>query len=97
MEVKAIYDFACANCGGEITDARLLEVGVCPKCLEIPEKNIIKVAEILKSAGKLQKLKEVLDLHLAYEDFKSFFKRALGFEPWALQEIWAKRILSGDN
>jgi len=97
MEAKAIYDFACANCGGEITDARLLEVGVCPKCLETPEKNIIKAAEILKSTGKLQKLKEVLDLHLAYEDFRKFFKRALGFEPWALQEIWAKRIISGDN
>ncbi|MCS7133095.1 MAG: reverse gyrase, partial [Aigarchaeota archaeon] len=52
---------------------------------------------LLKASGKLGKLKEVLDLHLAYQDFKDFFKAALGFEPWALQEVWAKRILSRDN
>ena len=97
MEVRAVYSFACANCGGEITDARLLEIGVCPRCLKLPEENVIKAAEALKSSGKLKKLKSVLDLYLAYEDFKSFFKKALGFEPWALQEIWAKRILSGNN
>jgi len=97
MEARAIYDFACANCGGEITDARLLEAGVCSRCLETPVKDIIEAAEVLKSRGRLQRLKEVLDLHLAYEDFKRFFMKALGFEPWALQEVWAKRILSGDN
>ncbi len=97
MEVRAIYNFACINCGGEITDSRLLELGICSKCLEIVERDVIKAAEILKASGKLKKLKEVLDLHLIYQDFRSFFKAALGFEPWALQEIWAKRILSGDN
>ena len=97
MEAKAIYNFACANCGGEITDARLLEVGVCEKCLRGAARNIIEAAERLKAEGRLEKLRELLDLHLAYEEFRAFFKRALGFEPWALQEVWAKRILSGDN
>ena len=97
MEVRAIYSFACSNCGGEITDARLMEVGVCEKCLAGKAKNLLEASRILKSLGKLQKLREYLRIQLEYEDFRKTFEKALGFEPWALQEVWAKRILSGDN
>ncbi|MEM2846169.1 MAG: reverse gyrase [Nitrososphaerota archaeon] len=97
MEIRSIYDFACSNCGGEIADARLIEVGVCEKCLPGKAAGLIEAAEALKKAGRLQKLKEYLRIQLEYEEFRRFFRRALGFEPWALQEVWAKRIISGDN
>lgn len=97
MEIRSIYNFACSNCGGEITDARLIEVGVCEKCLPGRAAGLIEAAEELKRAGKLQKLREYLRIQLEYEDFRRFFRRALGFEPWALQEVWAKRIISGEN
>jgi len=96
-EARAIYSFACANCGGEITDGRLLEVGVCEKCLPSSDGGLLEVAEKLRAEGKLEKLREYLRIQLEYEDFRKFFEKALGFEPWALQEVWAKRIFSGDN
>ncbi len=97
MEIRSIYNFACSNCGREITDARLIEVGVCDVCLPGRVAGLIEAAETLKKFGKLQMLKEYLRIQLEYEEFRKFFKRALGFEPWALQEVWAKRIISGDN
>lgn len=97
MEVRAIYNFACSNCGGEITDARLMEVGVCEKCLAGRAENLLDASKVLKSLRKLQKLKEYLRIQLEYEEFRKTFEKALGFEPWALQEVWAKRIISGDN
>ncbi len=97
MEVRTIYNFACSNCGGEVTDARLMEVGVCERCLAEKVKDLFEAAKTLKTLGKLQKLKEYLRVQDEYERFKRFFEKAMGFEPWALQEVWAKRILSGDN
>lgn len=97
MEIRSIYNFACSNCGGEITDARLIEVGVCERCLPGKAASLIEAAEALKRVGKLEKLKEYLRIQVEYEGFRRFFRRALGFEPWALQEVWAKRIISGDN
>ena len=96
-EVRAIYNFACVNCGGEITDARLTRVGVCEKCFRGDSGSLLEIAERLKSSGKIRKLKEYLRIQLEYERFKKFFEKALGFEPWSLQEVWAKRIISGDN
>jgi reverse gyrase len=97
MEIRSIYDFACSNCGGEITDARLAEVGVCERCLPGRAASLIEAAEVLKRIGKLEKLRDYLRVQVEYERFRRFFKRALGLEPWALQEVWAKRIILGDN
>ena len=33
MVARAIYSFACINCGGEILDERLLKLGLCERCL----------------------------------------------------------------
>jgi len=97
METRTIYDFACSNCGGEITDARLIKVGVCERCLAEEAENLLQAAEVLKALRRLRKLKDYLKIQREYEEFKKFFKKILGFEPWSLQEVWAKRILSGEN
>ncbi|RLG08603.1 MAG: hypothetical protein DRN68_03360 [Thaumarchaeota archaeon] len=98
MVARAIYSFACINCGGEILDERLLELGLCEKCLpDAGDISFQQAIQILKSSGRLKKLKEISRLYTSYLEFKEFFRKAVGFEPWALQEVWAKRILLGEN
>ena len=98
MVARAVYSFACINCGGEILDERLLKLGLCEKCLpDVGDIDFQQAIQILKSSGKLKKLKEISTLYTSYLEFKEFFRKAVGFEPWALQEVWAKRILLGEN
>jgi len=98
MVARAVYSFACINCGGEILDERLLKLGLCEKCLpDVGDIDFQQAIQILKSSGKLKKLKEISTLYTSYLEFKEFFRKAVGFEPWALQEVWTKRILLGEN
>ncbi|MEM3697887.1 MAG: DEAD/DEAH box helicase, partial [Candidatus Bathyarchaeia archaeon] len=97
--MKGIYYGLCVNCRGSISDERLLQFGICEKCLESVEnvKSWRHVLRVLEENGKLYFAGEVFDFHRKFSDFSMFFKRAVGRRMWSLQETWARRILLKRN
>ncbi|MEM3130984.1 MAG: reverse gyrase [Nitrososphaerota archaeon] len=92
---KSIYKGLCPNCKSDISDAELLSKGICNKCLPISiedEKNIYLKLKEINRIGEFAKL---LGIKYEIEEFFSFFKNLIGSKPWALQEVWAKRVLLG--
>jgi len=92
---KAIYKGLCPNCENDINDLELLIKGICNKCLPISiedEKNIYSKLKEIEKIGEFAKL---LEIKYEAEDFFSFFKNLIGSKPWALQEVWTKRVLLG--
>jgi len=87
-EPEAIMEELCPNCGKDITVSRIKEKLFCPSCL--PEGK-----EIIEEF--LLQYKEVYNLNKELEAFKEFFKRALGRDPWSLQETWSKKFLRKES
>jgi len=77
--VVGIYKALCPNCGGDWPLPNAASGLLCPNCGRVCER-----PKALK--GYCSFLKEV-------EAFREFFKRAVGFYPFALQMAWAKRFL----
>jgi reverse gyrase len=92
---KAIYKGLCPNCKNDINDIELLSKGICNKCLPISIENEIAIYLKLKEIGKIGEYTKLLELKYNIEEFSSFFKNLIGSKPWALQEVWAKRVLLG--
>ncbi|HID04725.1 MAG TPA: reverse gyrase [Aigarchaeota archaeon] len=94
-----ILDASCPNCGGAIEDDRLLKGAVCGKCLpKIPnEVNPLTLAEVLRRRNRLMRYKVVKELDEEVKRFKEEFRKAVGNEPWALQEVWACRVFLDEN
>ncbi|AEH51119.1 reverse gyrase [Pseudothermotoga thermarum] len=92
----AIYKEFCPNCGGEIEAERLEKGLACSKCIpdEISE---TELCEILARKSELKNYSWVCCLKSLERQFCDFFTKNLGFEPWALQRLWAKRVLSGES
>ena len=99
ITMRGIYYGLCLNCKGPISDERLLQVGICRKCLETTEyiKGWRQILKKLEENGKLYFAGEILEFHEKLKDFSSFFKRAVGQRMWSLQETWARRILLNRN
>ena len=97
--MRGIYYGLCLNCKGAISDDRLLQIGICEKCLEKVEglKGWRRILKSLEENGKLYFAEEILSFHEKLRDFSAFFKRALGQRMWSLQETWARRILLNRN
>ena len=97
--MRGIYYGLCLNCRGPISDERLLQMGICKKCLEKTEglKGWKQILKRLEENGKLYFAGEILEFHEKLKDFSSFFKKAIGQRMWALQETWARRILLNRN
>ena len=97
--MRGIYYGLCLNCRGPISDERLLQFGICKKCLEETEslKGWRQILKRLEENGKLYFAEEILSFHERLRDFSAFFKRALGQRMWSLQETWARRILLNRN
>ena len=93
--MRGIYHGLCVNCGGAISDERLLKFGVCEGCLEEVEgvKSRRQVLQSLKSRGRLYFADEIFDFHKGFSAFSMFFRRAVGHRMWSLQETWARRII----
>ena len=77
----------CPNCGGPITDRRLILGLPCERCL--PEGG--EICENLRKAGFL---KEICDVEEKLNEFVEVFKKCVNYEPWSLQKTWAKRYLT---
>ncbi|MEM3716524.1 MAG: reverse gyrase [Candidatus Bathyarchaeia archaeon] len=95
--LKAVYRGMCPNCGGDISDLELLNFGVCSKCLPTPITDADKekiYLELVKS-NRIGEYAKVLELDFELKKFSEFFKSLIGSRPWALQEVWAKRVLMG--
>ncbi|MHC1627621.1 MAG: reverse gyrase [Candidatus Nezhaarchaeales archaeon] len=107
--MHAIFSKLCPNCGGDITDDRLLSSLPCKECLPDSEEVHklvelakaspldfkLKLGELLEARGKLIKLKDYVDLARKLKDFENFFTEVTGKKMWSAQRAWAKRALSG--
>ncbi|MEM3927180.1 MAG: reverse gyrase [Desulfurococcaceae archaeon] len=108
LRVRGIYRHACPNCGGPISDLRLLLKAPCEVCL--PEEDLAKVLEItskdIDMARRLKMfyaltrregdLKKIIDEELEFIRFEKFFETATGgYKMWSSQKTWARRVLRG--
>ncbi|MEM2084170.1 MAG: reverse gyrase, partial [Nitrososphaerota archaeon] len=92
---KAIYKGLCPNCESDINDIELLSKGICNNCLPISIEDEKIVYLKLKEIEKIGEYAKLLEVKYEIENFFSFFKNLIGSKPWALQEVWAKRVLLG--
>ena len=97
--MRALYNGLCLNCNGTISDDRLLQIGICEKCLEKTEriKGWKQILKNLKENGKLYFAEEIFTFLEKLKEFSAFFKKAVGQRMWSLQETWARRILLNRN
>ncbi|MEM2442511.1 MAG: reverse gyrase [Candidatus Bathyarchaeia archaeon] len=93
--LRAIYRGMCPNCGGEISDQELLSSGVCSKCLPTVIADRERVYLELVKRGNIGEYVKVLEVEFELKRFSEFFSLLIGSRPWALQEVWAKRVLMG--
>ncbi|MEM4750913.1 MAG: reverse gyrase [Desulfurococcaceae archaeon] len=110
LKVHGIYRHACPNCGGPISDLRLLYKAPCERCL--PEDRFNRViSEVSGEANRLELLKKyrelltvegnikkLVDEEAELNEFEEFFKSATrGFKMWSAQRMWAKRLLRRES
>jgi len=93
--LRAIYKGMCPNCGGDISDQELLTSGVCSQCLPHPIMDREKAYLELVKRGRVGEYVKFLEVELNLKKFLEFFTFLAGSRPWALQEVWAKRVLMG--
>ena len=97
-KVKAIFEKACPNCGGPISDYRLSLGLPCSKCLPRLEEDedTARACLELSATGNLKgDFKEICDLSEATQDFINFFRSIHKSYPWTLQVAWFKRFFLG--
>ncbi len=99
METRMVFEELCPNCNGRVDDNRLKVTGVCEECLPAPVSrfSVSDVAEALRKTGKLKDFKIIAEIEDLSKKFNEFFTRATGFKPWALQEVWARRVFLKEN
>ena len=90
----AVYLRTCPNCGGVISDRRLLMGLPCNRCLPqgalgVGHESLFTVMRSLGTAKNYKKLEEIQGV---YEELLKFFIEALGSEPWGIQKLWLKRL-----
>lgn len=93
--IVAIYKGMCPNCGGDISSRELLTSGVCGKCLPTAVGSREEALKELRRRKKIGEYAKVLELQSEAREFSEFFKKLVGSRPWALQEVWARRVLLG--
>lgn len=106
--MKALFEHACPNCEGKISDERLLMGAPCEKCLPLNNKELrdlyskmkplefkIKIMEFLKKERKLQKYYSLVEVERELAEFEALFKKGTGSRLWSAQREWARRVLKG--
>ncbi|HIC09684.1 MAG TPA: reverse gyrase, partial [Aquificales bacterium] len=97
-KVKAIFEKACPNCGGPISDKRL-QLGLpCSKCLpkvEGIEDQDTACVRLKEEKNLKRDFKEICDLKVEEREFDNFFWSIHKSHPWSLQKAWFKRFYLG--
>ena len=110
MRLRAVFERSCPNCGGRISDVRLLMGIPCEKCLPLPDEELLEklkglsreeamsfCLKKLEEFGTLKHYASLVEFHRKVADFEAFFEKALGCPPWSAQRTWARRALSGKS
>ena len=84
--IKSIFKNLCPNCGGDISSERLYKGLVCEKCLPF------EVEGDLCDKLKYGRIRLLCDIRKEIDDWRKFFKKCVGSEPWSLQLTWAMRF-----
>lgn len=106
---RGVYRYACPNCGGSISDSRLLVKAPCEDCL--PSEDLHSILELVSSADRLRRLKvyyslvrkegllkKHLEEELEFKKFEAFFHKATGgYRMWSAQRTWARRLLKKES
>ena len=90
---------SCPNCNGSISAERLYKGSVCNNCLEKDDQfnDIRDLVDELNRFGKINKLKDVMEILREYESFKSLFNNIIGFPPFGPQKSWIIRVLRRES
>lgn len=107
LGVHGIYRHACVNCGGEITDLRLISGLPCESCipdsdleevLSGPEEELPdRIYEYLERRGVLKGYKGIYELRRRLRELDEFFGKATGSRLWSAQRTWAVRVFKGES
>ncbi len=90
----------CPNCGGPISEGRLLKGLPCRRCLPDEYLSLVESNGLREVLGKIGHVKGLVDIFLLEDElkeFSEFFKRVLGKSLWSIQLAWARRMLSGES
>ncbi len=89
-----VYNHACPNCGGFISDRRLRLGLPCSSCIPDPD-GVTDVESIymeLSSRGTLKEFKDVYEVIKSYKELYNFFRKCVGNDPWSIQRLWIRRV-----
>ncbi len=90
----------CPNCGGPITEKRLLAGLPCNRCLPVREIKRVRSLGLRKVISNLGRVKGLIDAFLLEDelgDFEEFFNKLTGKRFWSIQLAWARRMLAGES
>lgn len=104
--VHCVFRGACPNCGGDISDLRLIYGIPCESCL--PGDSYIELARRLSRSelrrivldelihnGRLKRYASIAKLEGRVEEFEEVFYRGTGSRLLSVQRSWAKQIFKG--
>ncbi len=110
---EAIYRWACSNCGLSSPTDRLARGIPCGRCIDdIYIKRFLRAGSIeelhrliyntLKEKGRIEKrsvisYEELIRVEDSVNKFSELFRRCIGRDPWSLQKMWAKRVITGSS
>jgi reverse gyrase len=98
---RGIYTHLCPNCGGPIEDNRLVFRNACSKCMGSEKvmliNDIVELPKYLRWLNSDGAVKSVIDVKNFVEDFKKFFIKCIGSNPWNLQVSWAIRLAQNQS
>ena len=101
------YPERCPECGSHSGHVRLEGGLPCAQCYPTPSaavleerdplKRIMRIASELSAAHALRKYGRVFRSVSRIESFNAFFRKAVGYDLWAVQRTWASRALAGQS
>lgn len=82
VDINAVFEGLCPACGQDIDVEAIMQGGVCSKC---------KSSE-LQIGGR-----RIVDLPSKLKRINEMFESVIGIKMWDVQEVWAKRALTGES
>ncbi|MEB3779415.1 MAG: reverse gyrase [Desulfurococcales archaeon] len=104
---RGFYRHACPNCGGPISEYRLVNRLPCEKCIDpkfilenkfkLENITIYDIYNILNDVGTLKEYKRVYELEREASSLIEFFTDILESPPWGAQRTWIRRLVRKDS